>query len=130
MHVDMVITPELMSGVFVGGGGGGDAGGSSGIVADGGRSSSSSSDPMVNGPSSSMQFVLPPRPSAAASGKSQVTSPKAGSIFSMQDTHAASSLPTSMEQLLERQWEQGSQFLMEQGQHFDSKLSTFNRLLY
>ncbi|XP_067649202.1 protein AF-10-like isoform X5 [Haliotis asinina] len=27
--------------------------------------------------------------------------------------------PTSMEQLLERQWEQGSQFLMEQSQHFD-----------
>ena len=26
-----------------------------------------------------------------------------------------------MEQLLERQWEQGSQFLMEQGQHFDSE---------
>ncbi|CAH1790435.1 unnamed protein product [Owenia fusiformis] len=28
-------------------------------------------------------------------------------------------VPQSMEQLLERQWEQGSQFLMEQGQHFD-----------
>lgn len=27
----------------------------------------------------------------------------------------------SLEQLLERQWEQGSQFLMEQAQHFDSK---------
>jgi len=26
-----------------------------------------------------------------------------------------------MEELLERQWEQGSHFLMEQGQHFDSK---------
>ena len=31
--------------------------------------------------------------------------------------------PQSMEQLLERQWEQGSQFLMEQGQHFDSEQS-------
>ena len=30
-------------------------------------------------------------------------------------------MPTSMEQLLERQWDQGSAFLMEQGQHFDSK---------
>jgi hypothetical protein len=30
--------------------------------------------------------------------------------------------PQSLEQLLERQWEQGSQFLMEQAQHFDSKL--------
>jgi len=26
-----------------------------------------------------------------------------------------------MEQLLEHQWEQGSEFLMQQGQHFDSK---------
>lgn len=30
-------------------------------------------------------------------------------------------VPQSLEQLLERQWEQGSQFLMEQAQHFDSK---------
>uniref|UniRef100_A0A0A9XPS2 Protein AF-10 n=1 Tax=Lygus hesperus TaxID=30085 RepID=A0A0A9XPS2_LYGHE len=29
------------------------------------------------------------------------------------------SIPQSLEQLLERQWEQGSQFLMEQAQHFD-----------
>lgn len=29
--------------------------------------------------------------------------------------------PQSLEQLLERQWEQGSQFLMEQAQHFDSE---------
>ncbi|XP_068155346.1 uncharacterized protein Alh isoform X6 [Drosophila tropicalis] len=28
-------------------------------------------------------------------------------------------IPQSLEQLLERQWEQGSQFLMEQAQHFD-----------
>lgn len=27
----------------------------------------------------------------------------------------------SLDQLLERQWEQGSQFLMEQAQHFDSE---------
>lgn len=33
----------------------------------------------------------------------------------------------TIEQLLERQWEQGSQFLMEQAQHFDSKfLFIFN----
>lgn len=31
-----------------------------------------------------------------------------------------SETPGSMEELLERQWEQGSHFLMEQGQHFDS----------
>lgn len=34
---------------------------------------------------------------------------------------ASGSTPASLEQLLERQWEQGSQFLMEQAQHFDSK---------
>ncbi|XP_065348958.1 protein AF-10 isoform X2 [Cloeon dipterum] len=32
---------------------------------------------------------------------------------------AANNLPQSLDQLLERQWEQGSQFLMEQAQHFD-----------
>lgn len=30
------------------------------------------------------------------------------------------SIPQTLDQLLERQWEQGSQFLMEQAQHFDS----------
>lgn len=34
---------------------------------------------------------------------------------------AAGNTPQSLEQLLERQWEQGSQFLMEQAQHFDSE---------
>ena len=34
--------------------------------------------------------------------------------------------PQSLEQLLERQWEQGSQFLMEQAQHFDSKFDILN----
>lgn len=34
---------------------------------------------------------------------------------------ATGNTPQSLEQLLERQWEQGSQFLMEQAQHFDSK---------
>uniref|UniRef100_A0A914X8I0 MLLT10 histone lysine methyltransferase DOT1L cofactor n=1 Tax=Plectus sambesii TaxID=2011161 RepID=A0A914X8I0_9BILA len=38
--------------------------------------------------------------------------------------------PTSLEQLLERQWEQGSQFLMGQAQHFDiaSLLSCLHQL--
>lgn len=36
-------------------------------------------------------------------------------------TSASGNNPQSLEQLLERQWEQGSQFLMEQAQHFDSK---------
>merc|ERR1719447_1256649 len=38
--------------------------------------------------------------------------------------------PQTLEQLLERQWEQGSQFLMEQAQHFDiaSLLSCLHQL--
>lgn len=35
--------------------------------------------------------------------------------------NASGGAPQSLEQLLERQWEQGSQFLMEQAQHFDSE---------
>ncbi|XP_067006613.2 protein AF-10 isoform X9 [Anabrus simplex] len=34
---------------------------------------------------------------------------------------APGSIPQSLDQLLERQWEQGSQFLMEQAQHFDNE---------
>ena len=71
-------------------------------------------------------IILPPRPA-----KSQ-TSPKSGSISSSggsgDNAGASSSLPTSMEQLLERQWEQGSQFLMEQGQHFDSESDLFTKI--
>lgn len=40
-------------------------------------------------------------------------------------TSASGNTPQSLEQLLERQWEQGSQFLMEQAQHFDSKFRVF-----
>lgn len=39
---------------------------------------------------------------------------------------SSNGVPQSLEQLLERQWEQGSQFLMEQAQHFDSKIQTFS----
>lgn len=35
--------------------------------------------------------------------------------------NASGTVPQTLDQLLERQWEQGSQFLMEQAQHFDSK---------
>lgn len=41
---------------------------------------------------------------------------------------ATGNTPQSLEQLLERQWEQGSQFLMEQAQHFDSKSHTSSSL--
>lgn len=38
-------------------------------------------------------------------------------------------IPQTLDQLLERQWEQGSQFLMEQAQHFDSKYSIRKHVL-
>merc|ERR1719242_3034543 len=43
---------------------------------------------------------------------------------------AKSAQPQTLEELLERQWEQGSQFLMEQASHFDiaSLLSSLHQL--
>ncbi|XP_033212743.1 protein AF-10-like isoform X2 [Belonocnema kinseyi] len=43
---------------------------------------------------------------------------------------ASGAMPQTLDQLLERQWEQGSQFLMEQAQHFDiaSLLSCLHQL--
>ncbi|XP_011153105.1 protein AF-10 isoform X2 [Harpegnathos saltator] len=45
-------------------------------------------------------------------------------------TLGGGAIPQSLDQLLERQWEQGSQFLMEQAQHFDiaSLLSCLHQL--
>jgi len=45
---------------------------------------------------------------------SELLSPNAGSS-------SGGKQPQTLEELLERQWEQGSQFLMEQASHFDSK---------
>lgn len=39
-------------------------------------------------------------------------------------TLGGGTIPQTLDQLLERQWEQGSQFLMEQAQHFDSEYIT------
>ncbi|XP_044742552.1 protein AF-10-like isoform X2 [Chrysoperla carnea] len=53
------------------------------------------------------------------------------SAFSMLGGNNASGVvPQTLDQLLERQWEQGSQFLMEQAQHFDiaSLLSCLHQL--
>lgn len=52
-----------------------------------------------------------------------------GSGFSMLGG-GGGSIPQTLDQLLERQWEQGSQFLMEQAQHFDiaSLLSCLHQL--
>lgn len=44
-----------------------------------------------------------------------------GGLSSMLGGAGGGTIPQTLEQLLERQWEQGSQFLMEQAQHFDSK---------
>ncbi|UYV66145.1 MLLT6, partial [Cordylochernes scorpioides] len=62
------------------------------------------------------EFVLPPRPSKLSAGGDHQSSPH--------------SVPQTLEQLLERQWEQGSTFLMEQAQHFDiaSLLSCLHQL--
>ncbi|XP_013397623.1 protein AF-10 [Lingula anatina] len=63
-------------------------------------------------------YISPPKP------KSSSSSPR-GSEHSPN-----SSFPKTMEELLERQWEQGSTFLIDQGQHFDiaSLLSCLNQL--
>ncbi|XP_076397122.1 coiled coil domain containing protein Alhambra isoform X5 [Megachile rotundata] len=39
-------------------------------------------------------------------------------------------IPQTLDQLLERQWEQGSQFLMEQAQHFDSEFASLLSCLH
>ncbi|XP_041365724.1 protein AF-17-like [Gigantopelta aegis] len=80
------------------------------VTCAGDASSTADSLDMVNGITG---FVSPPK------------------IFpSQQKSPDPSGFPQSMEQLLERQWEQGSQFLMEQGQHFDiaSLLNCLNQL--
>ncbi|XP_064613828.1 protein AF-10-like [Liolophura sinensis] len=70
-------------------------------------------DDMTNGPA----LFSPPKP-AFCHSTNKSTDLNSGS------------LPVTMEELLERQWEQGSQFLMEQAQHFDiaSLLNCLNQL--
>ena len=48
---------------------------------------------------------------------------RSNSSTTSQSNEAKSAQPQTLEELLERQWEQGSQFLMEQASHFDSKLT-------
>lgn len=81
--------------------------------------------PSVNNDSntgSNQHFVLPPRPQSSLSRSSSCT-------MTNPNNHAPPP-PQRLEQLLERQWEQGSQFLMEQSEHFDiaSLLSCLNQL--
>lgn len=80
------------------------------------------SEPLVNGPSSYQNSIAPPPKPGALMKSSGLGSPvKMNNSDCSGGTGANCSMPTSMEQLLERQWEQGSAFLIEQGQHFDSK---------
>lgn len=67
---------------------------------------------------SSTSSLVPPTPSVTAGA-----SPLASMFGS--GANGSLAIPQSLEQLLERQWEQGSQFLMEQAQHFDSKFADF-----
>ena len=52
---------------------------------------------------------------ASTASQSEAGSSTAG------ETSKTNQHPQTLEELLERQWEQGSQFLMEQASHFDSK---------
>ena len=58
-------------------------------------------------------FIL--QRTASTASQSEAGSSTAG------ETSKTNQHPQTLEELLERQWEQGSQFLMEQASHFDSK---------
>ncbi|KAJ3656075.1 hypothetical protein Zmor_015177 [Zophobas morio] len=68
--------------------------------------------------------------SARASSTGGSSTASAGSGFSTMLGGGSGNIPQTLDQLLERQWEQGSQFLMEQAQHFDiaSLLSCLHQL--
>ncbi|XP_014665170.1 PREDICTED: uncharacterized protein F54F2.2, isoform a-like isoform X2 [Priapulus caudatus] len=74
----------------------------------------------------------PVQSAMSSSQSSMLIGPQLPNLSSSQNSQAAAhvSFPTTMEQLLERQWTQGSQFLMEQSQHFDiaSLLSCLHQL--
>ena len=44
-----------------------------------------------------------------------------GDLLAAASASGGKNQPQTLDELLERQWEQGSQFLMEQASHFDSK---------
>ncbi len=82
-------------------------------------------EPIMNGPHTS-SIAPPPKP--AGMKTTSLASPvMKGNLECAGGTGQQCSMPTSMEQLLERQWEQGSAFLIEQGQHFDSKYNTYSK---
>lgn len=81
---------------------------------------------------SSNPFIGPTYPGkqlsqARASAAAQPQGPSLSSMLGGTGIPTANgNTPQSLEQLLERQWEQGSQFLMEQAQHFDSELVLYH----
>ncbi|KAJ8673829.1 hypothetical protein QAD02_005091 [Eretmocerus hayati] len=68
--------------------------------------------------------------SAASSPFSSVLSNSTSSATGNSGVLGSGNIPQTLDQLLERQWEQGSQFLMDQAQHFDiaSLLSCLHQL--
>ncbi|KAK7794622.1 hypothetical protein R5R35_008147 [Gryllus longicercus] len=66
----------------------------------------------------------------SSSSTSASSSAAAANAASANASASVATIPQSLDQLLERQWEQGSQFLMEQAQHFDiaSLLSCLHQL--
>ncbi|XP_055612178.1 protein AF-10 isoform X2 [Uranotaenia lowii] len=81
---------------------------------------------LVGPPFPGKQAVRPSNPAPTGGGGNSLSSMLTGSATAT----ANGNTPQSLEQLLERQWEQGSQFLMEQAQHFDiaSLLSCLHQL--
>ncbi|XP_049843984.1 protein AF-17-like [Schistocerca gregaria] len=83
--------------------------------------------------SSNSSLVGPPlhsRVIASARSAAAAANGQPGGGAGASSSAAPGTVPQSLDQLLERQWEQGSQFLMEQAQHFDiaSLLSCLHQL--
>ncbi|XP_064455524.1 protein AF-10-like isoform X2 [Ornithodoros turicata] len=86
----------------------------------------SSQQPWAPVITSTSSHVLPPK--TAAIQQSPVSAPTATTVT--EQNNGTPPFPQTLEQLLERQWEQGSTFLMKQAQHFDiaSLLSCLHQL--
>ncbi|KAG8236902.1 hypothetical protein J437_LFUL015228 [Ladona fulva] len=72
---------------------------------------SNSTAPQLIGPQLHSRVIASVRGGSGGGNPTSGTPPQGGS--------GGTNTPQSLDQLLERQWEQGSQFLMEQAQHFD-----------
>ncbi len=82
------------------------------------------------GKSSSSSAVTVPKPSTSTNSNSSSIPITNGGLPPNSTSNSKPSQPQTLEELLERQWEQGSQFLMEQAQHLDiaQLLSCLNQL--